>query len=247
MNPFEHHARVLFVHAHPDDETLSTGALIAELAASGVEVSVLTATRGERGEVRPELLADLRGAALAAHRASELEAACRELGVAARAFLGEGLARRPDWGERLYRDSGMVWLDAAETLAGPAPDAGAEALSLADQEELTLDIAAYLEAVGASLVVTYDAMGGYGHPDHVALHQPTRAAAQRVGVRFAEVVSQPRGGAADGDAFWFDLSHRADAVVRALRCYGSQLTVDGADVVHVGGQREPICVRVGVR
>ena len=65
-------ARVVFLHAHPDDETLATGVLIADLVASGHPVAVVTATRGERGEIRPGL--DV-GADIVAHREGELDAA----------------------------------------------------------------------------------------------------------------------------------------------------------------------------
>ncbi len=241
-------ARVLFVHAHPDDETLSTGALIAALMASGRACFVLTATRGERGEVRAGVRVD----DLTALREDEWRRACAALGVAGRAFLGTPPARSAGLPPRRYRDSGMVWRDAAETLAGPAPDAPADALTAADPAEVAADVAAYAQAVGVGLLVTYDAGGGYGHPDHTFLHGPTRAAASALGAGFAEIVSQPRpsGGAATTappDARWFALDAHRPTVARALGAYASQLRVDGVDVVHVGGQREPIQVRVGVR
>nr|NLI50929.1 hypothetical protein [Propionibacterium sp.] len=239
-------APVLFVHAHPDDETLSTGALIAALTASGRPCFVLTATRGERGEVRAGVPAD----DLAALREDEWRRACAALGVAGHAFLGTPPARSAA-PQRRYHDSGMVWLDAAETLAGPAPDAPGDALTSADPAEVTADVAAYARAVGARVLVTYDAAGGYGHPDHVFLHAPTRAAASGLGVGFVAVVSQPRTAgepvaAPAAGARWFDLAAHREAVVRALAAYASQLRVDGADVVHVGGQREPIQLRIGV-
>lgn len=242
--------RVLFVHAHPDDEAISTGALIAALTASGRACFVVTATRGERGEVRAGVRAD----DLTALREGEWRRACAALGVAGQAFLGTPPARSAGRGPHRYLDSGMVWLDAAETLAGPAPDAPAGALTAADPAEVAADVAAYATAVRAELLVTYDAGGGYGHPDHTFLHAPTRASASDLGVGFAEIVSQPRsapglaGEAGEaGDAHWLDLAAHRATVARALGAYESQLRVDGADIVHVGGQREPIQVRVGVR
>ena len=93
--------RIAFIHAHPDDETLATGALIAWLVASGHEVSLLTATRGERGEVVPGPLSHLAGTpALETHREGELAGALRVLGVARHAFLGDP----PAGPGRRYRD-----------------------------------------------------------------------------------------------------------------------------------------------
>lgn len=231
--------RPLFVHAHPDDETLSTGALIAALAASGRDCLVLTATRGERGEARPGSLPP--GVGLVEHRLGEWRQACAALGVAEAVLLG-GDGRR-------YADSGMVWRDAAETLAGPAPDAPADALTAADPAEVAADVLAEARRLRADAVISYDALGGYGHPDHVALHAPARAAAAEAGVPFVEVASQRRG-AADAGApgtVWLDLSAELPTVGVALRAYATQLRVEGAEVVHVGGQREPIQLRIGVR
>ena len=81
--------RIVFLHAHPDDETLATGVLLAELAAAGRQVSVVTATRGEMGAVMPGPLAALEGTPeLVAHRLGELAGALAELGVTEHVFLG---------------------------------------------------------------------------------------------------------------------------------------------------------------
>lgn len=230
---------VLVVHAHPDDETLATGGAIAELADLGVTVSVLTATRGEQGEVVPGSVDP--GADLTLHRARELAAACQALGVTYRAFLGESVARAAGLTPRRYTDSGMRWLDEAETLAGPGDSAGPDALTAASASEITADIAAYAAAVAADILITYDIFGGYGHPDHVALHVPTRDAAAQRGVPFWEIASHP-----DADGQTMGEGRRAQ-VMAALECYASQLTVDGDDVVHVGGQRQPITITAVLR
>lgn len=237
--------RVLFVHAHPDDETISTGALIAALTASNVACHVLTATRGERGEARPGALPP--GVDLVAHRLGEWASACAVLRVASTSMLGAPPARGRGGPPRRYHDSGMAWLDAAQTLAGPAPDAPADALALADPDEIAADIVACARDVGAEALVSYDHLGGYGHPDHVALWTPTRRAASELSLPFIEIVSQPRNSTPDPDALWLDLSAHLPTVQEALRQYASQLVVVGTDLVHVGGQREPISVRVGVR
>lgn len=227
--------RVLFLHAHPDDETLATGALIAELVADGVEVGVLTATRGERGDV---VAGVAEGLDLVEWREGELSGALAVLGVHRHAFLGDPPAREPGRPRRRYTDSGMAWLTAG--VAGPGPDAGPDALTAAPVSEAAADAAAYLEWFGADVLVSYDSFGGYGHPDHVACHHIAVAAARRTRVRFLEVVSASRLAAAGTDAETLTLPQRLPTVSAALGRYTSQLTVDGADVVHVGGQREPI-------
>lgn len=119
--------RVLFVHAHPDDETLATGALILGLVARGVEVDVVTCTRGEAGEVVDGVLdPSVSGDELTAVRLDELASALGHLGVSGHTLLGTPPASS-DGRQRLYRDSGMVWV--AEGLAGPSPETGPDAFS----------------------------------------------------------------------------------------------------------------------
>src|SRR5690349_17465535 len=94
--------RLLFVHAHPDDESICNGATMAKYAAEGAHVTLVTCTLGEEGEVVPPGLAHLaadRDDTLGRHRAAELAAAMRELGVTDHRFLG---------GRGRYRDSGMM-------------------------------------------------------------------------------------------------------------------------------------------
>ncbi len=256
--------RVLFVHAHPDDETLATGGLIARLTAGGTWVAVLTATRGEQGEVVPGVLPSgaLDGAgdgagqgegggehegagdgtALTRHREGEVERACRTLGVGAGAFLGDPPARVAGRPPRTYADSGMRWLDATETVAGPSGEAGPNALTSADAGEVADDIAAYARSVAADLIVSYDAHGGYGHPDHVFLHAPSRAAAATLGVPFLEVASTP-----GGRGLTIATPDLLGVVAEALRHHASQVVVEGDEVVHVGGQRQPIALSFTLR
>lgn len=161
----------MFVHAHPDDETTTTGATIARYAAEGVDVHLVTCTRGELGEyVDPaathDLLARVGGrtaprTARAADqfgllRADELADACRALGITGAAFLG---------GPGRWQDSGM-----AGTTAGPA------AFAAADLDDCTSALVALVRAHRPQVLVTYDENGGYGHPDHIRAHQITVAA-----------------------------------------------------------------------
>lgn len=247
---------VLFLHAHPDDETIATGGTIVRLVETGCRVSVLTATRGERGEVvagavagdpSPEELVEL--------RLAELAAALRELGVTEHLLLGTPPARADGRPPRRYTDSGMRWGE--DGWAQPARDVTPGALSLADPDELVADLVAAIRAVGPDLVVGYDERGGYGHPDHVAVHRAGRAAAARAGVTFAEVLPPPEdlGAHTPGDpqqrlaellrdgggVVRVDVTAQRERVVRALRCYATQLEEVAADhIVHVGGQRQEL-------
>lgn len=240
--------RVLFVHAHPDDETLATGALIAELVDRGVEVHVLTATRGERGELVPGV-ADVEpgSAAFVALREQELRRALAALGVDHHAFLGTAPARDPGaTTARRYRDSGMRWV--TPDVAGPAEDSGPESLTAATVSEAASDLDAYVAATAPDLLISYDKNGGYGHPDHVRTHDLTAQVAGHTGIPMLEVIPPDRTVDGDLDAIaWLDLSSRLGRVQDALRAHASQVQVDGDHVVHVGGQREPIVVRAGVR
>jgi N-acetyl-1-D-myo-inositol-2-amino-2-deoxy-alpha-D-glucopyranoside deacetylase len=232
---------VLFVHAHPDDEAISTGALIAEFVARGSRVFLLTCSRGERGEIVAGPLTALVGTGeLAAERERELARATAILGVSERFWLGEAPARVSGLAPRRYRDSGMVWIRPG--LAGPAPDAAADALSVAPLAEVADDIAALIDALRPSLVVSYDGGGGYGHPDHVRAHDAALAASTATGTRFAEVLETPA-----ADAEWFDLPQHLAVVTDALRAHASQLTVHGESIVHSGGQREAIGTAAGLR
>ncbi|AWB87692.1 PIG-L deacetylase family protein [Mycetocola zhujimingii] len=232
---------VLFAHAHPDDETISTGALIAELFARGIRVTLLTATRGEQGEVVAGPLSPLAGTdALTAERERELAGALAALGITDHYWLGTPPARDAGLPQHTYRDSGMTWV--AEGVAGPADDAPADALARADLADVTADVAALIATVQPDLVISYDDHGGYGHPDHVRIREASLQASVALNVPFAEIREQQAPGVE-----WFELEHRRATMTDALRHHASQLTVFGDEVVHSGGQREPIHPSVGLR
>ncbi|QKV78308.1 N-acetyl-1-D-myo-inositol-2-amino-2-deoxy-alpha-D-glucopyranoside deacetylase [Amycolatopsis sp. Hca4] len=160
--------RLLFVHAHPDDESITTGASIARYAAEGADVTVVTCTLGEEGEIMaglPELAGLGAWAAdqLGGYRVAELEAACAALGVSRHRFLG-GIGR--------WRDSGM---------AGTPSASHPRAFTGGSAEEQAAQLAEVLDEVRPQVVVTYDAFGGYGHPDHIRAHDITMAAAAGAG------------------------------------------------------------------
>lgn len=232
--------RVLFVHAHPDDETITTGGLIAELAAAGRSVWLVTATRGERGEVVAGPLSALEGTEeLARERERELGRAAEILGVTRRLWLGQPPASAGSE-QRIYRDSGMEWIRPG--LAGPAADVDESALVMAPVERVVADLIAVIALFRPDVVISYDGGGGYGHPDHVRIREAALDASRRTGTACAEIHAEPGDGVE-----WLPLEHRLDTVTAALRSYATQLTVDGGDLVHSGGQRQPITASLGLR
>lgn len=241
---------VLLAHAHPDDETISSGALIAELAARGIRALLLTATRGEQGEVVPARREQVRTAlgtdpadyraGFARLRERELGEAAAILGVAQRYLLGTAPARVRGLPDHLYADSGMRWI--REGLAGPAVDVSADTLTAAPLEEVVHDVGALIEFVSPQLVISYDDNGGYGHPDHRRIREAALAAATASGVPFAELLAEPA-----PDAEWLALDQHLAVVQDALRSHASQVTVDGDQLIHSGGQRTKIPTSVGLR
>ncbi|RBY95975.1 N-acetyl-1-D-myo-inositol-2-amino-2-deoxy-alpha-D-glucopyranoside deacetylase [Blastococcus sp. TF02-8] len=148
--------RLLLVHAHPDDESITTGATMARYAAEGAQVTLLTCTLGEEGEILvPELaqLAADQADQLGGYRIAELRAAMAALGVTDIRFLG---------GAGHYRDSGMI---------GTPANARARAFWNADLDAAAAHAVAVVRDVRPQVVVTYDPDGGYGHPDHIQAHR----------------------------------------------------------------------------
>jgi N-acetyl-1-D-myo-inositol-2-amino-2-deoxy-alpha-D-glucopyranoside deacetylase len=242
--------RVLFVHAHPDDETIDTGGTIAALVAGGAHVTVLTCTRGERGEVIPD---DLKRAlesraTMAELRESELTIAMSALGVTDHRYLGMSGARWQGHGDRSYVDSGMRWgTRGAEAI----DDADPSTLTSADFADVTSDIASVIIASDPGAVISYDENGGYGHPDHLRVHDAARRAADLYGVPFFAV--RPERQDATGSALAsepgvskpsvsVDISAVLDRKRAALAAYRSQLTLDGDTIELSGGQRFPVGV-----
>jgi LmbE family N-acetylglucosaminyl deacetylase len=148
---------VVFLHAHPDDEAIFTGATMHRLASSGARVVLVTATAGELGPV----LARLRpGETLADRRRSELERACEALGVARLVLLG-------------HRDSGMP---------GWESNWHPRALAVADDATVGRRVAEICVEESAEALVHYDDDGIYRHPDHLAVHRIGTLAAEFAGI-----------------------------------------------------------------
>ncbi|MEN9713661.1 MAG: hypothetical protein RLZZ164_325 [Actinomycetota bacterium] len=163
--------RVLIVHAHPDDESLFTGHVIAERLAAGAEVFVLTLTRGERGKVKLEELKGLEGqlTSMGAFREGELRVAISELAKAGKGQLHHAFA-----GTRAYLDSGMR----LTALGKPAKKRRLDEMSLsaAGTPVIAEDIMRVMNSFKPDAVITYNSKGGYGHPDHKQAYQATAMA-----------------------------------------------------------------------
>ncbi|GAA1033027.1 MULTISPECIES: N-acetyl-1-D-myo-inositol-2-amino-2-deoxy-alpha-D-glucopyranoside deacetylase [Amycolatopsis] len=237
--------KLLLVHAHPDDESIATGGVIARYAAEGVEVCVVTCTLGEEGEIVPPRLARLVAAEadqLGGYRSGEMAAAAVALGLTRHEYLG-GIGR--------WRDSGMAGTPAADH---PRAFTGG---SLVEQ---TAQLRELIDDFAPQVVVTYDSFGGYGHPDHIRAHEITMAAApdapsvERVfhvvqseaalAVGLAELRADgtsPFRVAADGElpstpdgkiTTVVDISAHRQAKLAALRAHETQLTVVDGAVTH---------------
>lgn len=148
--------RLLLVHAHPDDEVINNGATMAKYAAEGAQVTLVTCTRGEEGEILVPDLAHLaadRQDGLGVHRETEIAAAMAALGVTDHRFLGHPGA---------YRDSGMMGVPSNDRL---------DCFWRADLRGAADDLVPVIREVRPQVLITYDDNGGYGHPDHIQAHR----------------------------------------------------------------------------
>ena len=245
---------ILFVHAHPDDESASTGGAIARYVREGRHVTVVTCTRGEQGKIGlPELrhLAADQDDTLGLWRAAELACALRELGVTDHRYL---------LGRGAFRDSGR---------RGAPSNDRPDAFWQADLDRAAIWLANVIREIKPAVVVTYDPYGGYGHPDHIQAHRVTMRGiefaaspalpgirhvvprvlwcavpAETIGLELAELKLHQ----ADHPEFWvetdlaeypdgvhpaahitceLDISADYDAKCRALACHRTQLSVQG--------------------
>ncbi len=166
--------RLLLVHAHPDDETIGNGATRAKYVAEGRQVTCVTCTAGEMGEILvPELahLAADQEDGLGEHRRTEIEDAMAALGVTDHRWLG-GFGR--------FRDSGMKWHEAGHAIAADETDERAFAnADLTVAADLLVQI---IREVRPQVMATYDQFGGYGHPDHIQAHRVATYAAHLAAV-----------------------------------------------------------------
>jgi N-acetyl-1-D-myo-inositol-2-amino-2-deoxy-alpha-D-glucopyranoside deacetylase len=153
----------MFVHAHPDDESIGTGATMAYYAATGARVTLVTCTLGEEGEIHvPELtrLAAAEADQLGGYRLTELAAACAALGVTDHRFLG---------GAGRFRDSGMM---------GTPANRHPRAFWQADLDAAAALLVDIIREVRPQVIVSDDDNGFYGHPDHIQSHRVAARAAE---------------------------------------------------------------------
>ena len=212
--------RLMLVHAHPDDESIGQGATMAKYAAMGRQVTLVTCTAGEMGEILvPELehLAADREDRLGEHRRGELADAMEALGVTDHRFLG---------GFGTYRDSGMKWHEDGHAVA--ADDVHDNAFAHADLTEAADHLVAVIREVRPQVLVTYDQFGGYGHPDHIQAHRVAMYAVQLAAVPsyrpdLGEVWDVAK-------VYWGAMSaSRLREGLRALRAAGDTTTFEGMD------------------
>jgi N-acetyl-1-D-myo-inositol-2-amino-2-deoxy-alpha-D-glucopyranoside deacetylase len=149
---------LLAVLAHPDDESFGMGGTLALYASRGVEVHLVCATRGEVGEVTPELLKGFES--IARLRESELRCAAGILGLAGVHFLD-------------YRDSGMP---------GSLDNSHPQALAAQPLDNVARNVVCYIRTLKPQVVLTFDPIGGYHHPDHIAIQRATVRAFEQAGI-----------------------------------------------------------------
>ena len=221
--------RLLVVHAHPDDESLFTGHLIAERVSAGAEVMVLTLTRGERGRVKLDEIKSLEGKleSMGYFRANELLNAIAAFGPTVKHKFA---------GTRAYLDSGMR----INMFGRPARPRDVDEMSLtsAGSQVIADDILRELKDFKPDAVVTYNSRGGYGHPDHALAHRATASAIRQY--------ARSRRGRAP--QFWViaEPGERADVSVgnaetaaikkAALEAHASQVSIHGDTYSLVEGK-----------
>jgi N-acetyl-1-D-myo-inositol-2-amino-2-deoxy-alpha-D-glucopyranoside deacetylase len=212
--------RLLLVHAHPDDETIGQGATMASYAARGTQVTLVTCTLGEEGEVLvPDLvhLAADKEDGLGQYRINELANAMKELGVSDHRFLG---------GAGRFRDSGMVWNEQGHAAAGEDVQEGTFwRADLLEASDLLVEI---IREVRPQVLVTYDEFGGYGHPDHIQAHRVATYATALAAVRSYRPELGPAWDIAK--VYWGAMSEsRMREGLRALRAAGDETAFEGMD------------------
>ncbi len=197
--------RLLAVFAHPDDETFGAGGTLALYARRGVEVHLVCATRGEVGEAPP----GLKGfASIGEMRESELRCAAGILGLAGVHFLG-------------YRDSGM---------AGSPENAHPRALAAAPLPEAARAVAGFIRRLRPQVVVTFDPIGGYRHPDHIAAHRAT--------VEAFRMAADPAAFPEDGPPYSAQKLYFHTFPHGFIRVAARILTLLGQDPRHFGKNRD---------
>lgn len=202
----ENKKTILAVLAHPDDESFGMGGTLAYYSSQGVNVHLVCATRGEAGTVDPEFLEQ--HADIAALRETELRCAAKTLGLASVTFLG-------------FRDSGM---------AGSEDNKHPNSLVSAPLELVTEKIVAEIRCLRPQVVLTFDPVGGYHHPDHIVVHNATVNAFHAAGdaKRFPQA-----GEPFQPDKLYYNALNR-----RRLRWIVRVMRISGQDPSRVGRNKD---------
>jgi LmbE family N-acetylglucosaminyl deacetylase len=217
---------LLAVLAHPDDESFGMGGTLALYAKRGVSVHLICATRGEVGDVDPRLLEGF--PSIGDLREHELRCAAEHLGLAGVYFLG-------------YRDSGMP---------GSPDNRHPDALAAAPLEEVAARVTELIRRLRPQVVLTFDPIGGYRHPDHVAIQQATVRSFQAAGDPEAfpgeESPFQPQ------KLYFHTFSRRLmPLVVRLLPLFGQDPRHFGhnkdIDLISLAGEHFPVHARIDYR
>jgi len=197
---------ILAVLAHPDDESFGMGGTLAYYSSRGADVHLICATRGEAGTVDEEFLTKHKS--IAKLREAELRCAARTLGLASVIFLD-------------YRDSGM---------AGSKDNHHRKALMNASSEKAAAQIVAHIRRLRPQVVITFDPVGGYHHPDHIAIHKATVRAFHSAGDR----KQFPRAGKPfQPDKLYYNALNR-----RRLRWIVRIMRLTGKDPSRVGRNKD---------
>jgi len=214
---------LLVVHAHPDDESISTGGVLAKYSKNGFQTVLVYCTKGEAGDIlNPDFVHPIPGMSIADIRAIELENALRVLDVKSVHFLG-------------YRDSGM---------AGTPQNHHPQAFARADMQEATERLVQIIRQVRPHVIATYNEKGTYLHPDHIM--------ANRVTLRAFHASGDPSLNAGTGLAPWqpTKLYYTAIPLQRIRRMY--KILVErgeepGFDPDVLGTPEEKISAVIDVR
>jgi N-acetyl-1-D-myo-inositol-2-amino-2-deoxy-alpha-D-glucopyranoside deacetylase len=212
--------RLMLVHAHPDDETINNGVTMAKYVSEDAAVCLVTCTLGEEGEVLVEDLAHLapeQNDDLGAHRLGELKLAMEILGVTDFIRLG---------GDGRYRDSGMAYAPDGRAIARDVLQEGI--FWTADLLDSANELVPVIRDRRPQVLITYDQIGNYGHPDHVQAHRVAMYATQLAGVpSYRQDLGEPWTVAR---VFWCTMSKsRMLAGIQALRDAGDEETFRGFD------------------
>ena len=196
--------RLLLVHAHPDDETINNGATMALYADLGAQVTLVTCTRGEEGEVLVSDLSHLASSAtdsLGQHREVELKDAMDALRVSDFRFLGDH--------EVKFRDSGMM---------GTEPNNRPDVFWQADLDLAAAHLVKVIDEVKPHVLITYDEIGGYGHPDHIQAHRVAMRASELAQWKISKIYwnAMPKSVLAEGIA-----------KMKAMAAHATQIELDG--------------------